>query len=107
MRERNKKKKKNKMGLKNFTAFFQNKTSRFLSKGNQKVPISELLLYQKKSTKKIRSTLSNHLLARTGNKKTIQPLSSALSLFVTVELLLSCPTLTQGTIAAASTVPLT
>ncbi|KAJ7012371.1 hypothetical protein NC653_002433 [Populus alba x Populus x berolinensis] len=71
-------------------------------------PISELLLYQKKKkTKKIRSSFSNHLLATTGNKKTIQPLSSALSLFATVELLLSCPTLTQGTIAAASTVPLT
>ncbi|KAJ6964053.1 hypothetical protein NC652_002361 [Populus alba x Populus x berolinensis] len=65
------------MGLKNFTAFFQNQTTRFLLK------------------------------ATTGNKKTIQPLSSALSLFATVELLLSCPTLTQGTIAAASTVPLT
>ncbi|KAJ6947868.1 hypothetical protein NC651_002279 [Populus alba x Populus x berolinensis] len=64
------------MGLKNFTAIFQNyQTTRFLTK------------------------------ARTGNKKTIQPLSSALSLFATVELLLSCPTLTQGT--ATSTVPLT
>ncbi|KAL9368209.1 hypothetical protein Peur_039415 [Populus x canadensis] len=50
--------------------------------------------------------LKNHLLAITGNKKTIQPLSSALSLFATLELL-SCPTLTPGTIAAASTVRLT
>jgi hypothetical protein len=91
-RRERKKKKKKKMGLKNFTAIFQNQMTRFLSKGSQKVPIhntpiSELLLYQNK-TKKIRSSFSSHLLAITGKKKkkkTIQPLSSALSLFATLE----------------------
>jgi len=39
MREREKKKKKKKTGLKNFTATFQNQTTRFLSKVSQKVPI--------------------------------------------------------------------
>jgi hypothetical protein len=39
MRERKKKKRKKKMGLKNFIAIFQNQRTRFLSKGSQKVPI--------------------------------------------------------------------
>jgi len=93
-REREKKKKKKKMGLKNFTAIFQNQTTRFLSKGSQKSSRTHSLasfFFTKKKTK---------------NKKTIQPLSSALSLFATLKFL-SCPTLNPGTIAAASTVPLT